>query len=105
MTVWATTVAALLQTDLAATVTYTPSGGAAASVRAFVSTIEPQAEFGRARARREIIAVEILRSAVAEPTEGATLVHSGKTFTVMSPPLIADPDRLLWRLEAYGTEA
>lgn len=94
-------VGALHQTVLASTVVYTPFGGAPQSIKAFVDAVEPDADLGRSRTRRESIRVEVLRTAIAEPAEGATILHEGRTFKVMSRPEIADPDRLLWRLEAH----
>lgn len=100
MSVWSDAVAALIETDLAATITYTPDGGSAQSVKAFVDFIDPEAPIGRASSRRETLLIEVRRVDLASPARDAMIGHAGKTYRINSTPTVADPDRLLWRIEA-----
>ena len=100
MSVWSDAVAALIDTDLAATVVYTPSGGPPQSIRAFVDFVDPEAQTGRTASRRETMIAEVRRADLSSPARDATLAHAGKTYRINSTPVVADPDRLLWRIEA-----
>lgn len=100
MSVWSDAVAALIDTDLAATVVYTPSGGPPQSIRAFVDFVDPEAPIGRTSSRRETLLIEVRRVDLASPARDAMIGHAGKTYRINSTPTVADPDRLLWRIEA-----
>lgn len=90
----------LISTDLAATVIYTPDGGMPEIVRAFADFADTEAPTGRTSARRETLIIEVRRADLASPAKEATIQHAGKTYRINSTPMVADPDRLLWRIEA-----
>lgn len=86
---------------LSAEVSYTPSGGSASTIRALPRTLDTEASFSRGRVRRDSMAFEIRVSDLANPGKDDLIGYAGASYRVYSEPAIADPDRLLWRIEAH----
>jgi hypothetical protein len=95
--------AALLGSVMATPVTYLPGGGSPIVTRALVPQRDPEADFGEIRRQRDVIQIELARSALTDPAKGDRFIMGGRTYQVSEAPAsaLSDPDNLFWLVSGH----
>jgi type II secretory pathway pseudopilin PulG len=82
------------------TVTYTPSGGAAAEIPAIPRQADQRTDWsGPTTVHTAATVFDVRASDIAHPAAGDTIDHDGQTYTVQGEPRRDDPRRLVWTLD------
>lgn len=85
---------------LGTSVTYTPLSGSPVTLKVMPSGDDRVSTFGDSRVQSSACVFEVLKSALAAPSKGDTLVYKGVTYTVKSFRLL-DEEKLIWFLDCY----